>query len=154
MTTNTLPTCEGHSGQRTASPVEATLDLRSGTDVLLAVDLNILLSHCVGSVSFALTLLDELESSGRQLVDAIVRHAVNGAPLAAAEAAHSLRGTAGILGAELLREKAADIEVAGRDAAPSVLLGLVHDLCGEMDRCLASIPKLRSDLQRHVAFPN
>ena len=154
MTTNTLPVCEWHSGQCTASPVEATVGLRCGTTAPLPVDTNILLAHCLGNVSFALTLLDELESSGNQQVDAIIRHAANGDPLAAAQVAHSLRGAAGILGAEPLREMATDIEVAGGDAAPSILLGMAHDLRGEMDRCLAAISKLRSDLQRRAPFPD
>jgi len=112
------------------------------------VDTNILFTHFLGNVSFALTLLDELAATGQQQVDAIVRYAADGDPLAVAEAAHSLKGTAAILGAEPLRGKAAEIEAAGRDAAPSILLGMVHDLRGEMDRCLAYIPTLRAETQQ------
>jgi len=65
MTTNALPACERHSGRRSASPVEATVGLRGGTAAPLPVDANIYFAHCVGNVSFALTLLDELESNGR-----------------------------------------------------------------------------------------
>jgi Amt family ammonium transporter len=102
----------------------------------------------MGNVSFALTLLDELEATGKQQVDAIVLHATNGEVHAAAEAAHSLKGAAAIIGAEPLRAKAAKIEKAGRAGEISSLSEMVHDLSSEMDRCLAYIPMVRMETQR------
>jgi len=101
----------------------------------------------MGNVSFALALLEELEASGKQHVEAIVLHATSDEPHAVAEAAHSLKGAAAIIGAEPLRGKAAEIEAASHDGENSLLLDLVHDLRGEMDRCLTYIPILRSDLR-------
>ena len=78
------------------------------------IDTQVLFSHCMGNVSFAFTLLNELEAIGKQQVDAIVLHAVSNEPYAVADAAHSLKGAAAIIGAERLREKAAEIEAASR----------------------------------------
>jgi HPt (histidine-containing phosphotransfer) domain-containing protein len=102
----------------------------------------------MGNVSFALVLLDELETNGKQQVDAIVLHAASEETHAAAEAAHSLKGAAAIIGAEPLRRKADEIEVAGHTGETSLLLDMVHDLRVQMDRCLTYIPNLRTDLQR------
>ena len=108
------------------------------------IDTEVLFSRCMGNVSFALTLLGELEANGKQQVDAIVRHIADNEPHAAAEAAHSMKGAAAIIGAEPLRGKAAEIEAGARDGDTSLLLDIVHDLRSEMDRCLAYIPTLRA----------
>lgn len=107
----------------------------------------------MGNVSFALALLDELETYGKQQVAAIVLHAASDETHAAAEAAHSLKGAAAIIGAEPLRRKADEIEVAGHTSENSLLLDMVHALHVEMDRCLAYIPTLRTDLSRRSS-PN
>lgn len=112
------------------------------------IDSEVLFARCMGNVSFALALLGELEASGKQQVDAIVLHATSDEPHAVAEAAHALKGAAAIIGAESLRGKAAEIEAAGHEGDTSLLLEIVHDLRGEMDRCLTYIPILRADLQR------
>ena len=112
------------------------------------IDTEVLFSRCMGNVSFALTLLGELEANGKQQVDAIGQHVANNDPHAAAEAAHSLKGAAAIIGAESLRGMAAEIEAAGRDGDTSLLLDMVHDLCSEMDRCLAYVPTIRAETQR------
>ncbi len=112
------------------------------------IDAEVLFARCMGNVSFALSLLGELEANGKQQVDAIVQQAADGQPRAAAEAAHSLKGAAAIIGAEPLRAKAAEIEAAGRDGEASLLAEMVHDVRSEMDRCLAYVPTLRAEIQR------
>ena len=135
MTAATIPACDRRR-------------LQDAVTTAPPIDSEVLSSHCMGNVSFALALLGELETSGKQHVDAIVLHATSDEPHAAAEAAHSLKGAAAIIGAEPLREKAAEIEAAGHDGETSLLFDMVHDLRGEMDRCLTYIPILRTDLQR------
>jgi len=93
-------------------------------------------------------LLGELESSGQRQVDAIVLHAASDEPHAVAEAAHSLKGAAAIIGAESLRGLAVEVEAAGRDGETTLLLDLVRDLRSEMDRCLSYIPTVRIETQR------
>jgi HPt (histidine-containing phosphotransfer) domain-containing protein len=114
MTPDTLLAHDTQRFQGIAHPLEASLDLRCET-VAPPIDANILLAHCMGNVSLAVTLLGELEANGKQQVDAIGRQVANDDPYAAAEAAHALKGAAAIIGAEPLRGKAAEIEAAGRD---------------------------------------
>lgn len=135
MTTVTLPALDRHRLQDAAATPPP-------------IDTEVLFAHCLGNVSFALTLLGELEANGKQQVDTILQHATHDDPLAAAEAAHSLKGAAAIIGAEPLRGKSAEIEAAARDGDPSLLLDMVHDLRDEMDRCLAYIPTLQAETQR------
>lgn len=118
------------------------------------IDLDVLFSRCMGNASFALALLSELESSGKQHVDAIVLHTTSDEPHAAAEAAHSLKGAAAIIGAESVRKIASEIEAAGRAGEISLLPDMVHELRGEMDRCLTYIPTLLTDLQRRSSPAN
>ncbi|MDP1560921.1 MAG: Hpt domain-containing protein [Pirellulaceae bacterium] len=112
------------------------------------IDVEVLFSRCMGNVSFALALLDELEISGNRLLEEIVLHTESDAVQEAAEAAHSLKGATAIIGAESVRELSAKIEAAGRAGESSLLLDMVHELRAEMDRCLTYIPTLRTDLQR------
>ncbi len=123
--------------------------LQNAASTAAPIDTEALFARCMGNVAFALTLLSELEANGKQQMDAIVRHVANDDLYAVAEAAHSLKGAAAIIVAEPLRGKAAEIEAAGRDGEASLLLDLVRDLCSEMDRCLAYIPTVRTETQRH-----
>lgn len=135
MTTENLSTtC------RTTSEISSTTTPPVNSEVLVA--------RCMGNVAFAFVLLEELEVSGRQQVDAIVLHTTGNKPCDAAEAAHSLKGAAAIIGAEPLREKAAEIEKAGRAGETPHLMEMVRELQREFERCLNYIPILRTDLQR------
>ncbi len=107
------------------------------------IDSKGLMSRCLGKISFALMLLEEFESSGKRNVGKIVQHVERNEPLAAAEAAHALKGTAGIIGAEVLQKLAAEIEDAGRGGQATIQLALVHELQAEMGRCLVFIPAFR-----------
>ncbi len=108
-----------------------------------AINSQVLLSNCMGSVSFALALLEELESSGMGHVETIARHAAAADCTAMAEAAHSLKGAAGIVGAEQLQLLAAKIESAGKTADIEGTAQLVGGIRKEMERCLVQIPVIR-----------
>ena len=138
MTTATIPACDRRR-------------LQDAVTTAPPIDSEVLFARCMGNIPFALTLLGELKANGKRHVDAIFLHATSDSPRAAAEAAHSLKGAAAIIGAEQLRRKAADIEAAGQDGKTTLLMDMIHDLRGEMDRCLTFIPILRSDLQGRSA---
>lgn len=101
-----------------------------------AIDTQSLLMRCMGNVSFSLALLGELESTGDRRVKEIAAHVAARDWASAAEAAHSLKGSAGILFAEPLRAIAAEIESAGKSGNLDHTSSLVDDLRGEMARCL------------------
>ena len=122
-----------------------TPDVRQGnTDVCPAIDTDALLTRCMGNMTFALSLLSELEANGMVYVETIAQHVASQKCAAAADAAHSLKGAAGILGAEPLRLLAAQIESAGHSNAMESITLLVEDLRQEMEKCLLQIPTIRS----------
>ncbi len=102
-----------------------------------------LMSRCLGKISFALMLLEEFESSGKRNAEKIVEHAERHESLAAAEAAHALKGTAGIIGAQCLEQLAAEIETAGRQGQTAIATDVIDKLKAEMARCLVFIPQFR-----------
>ena len=110
------------------------------------IDRDALLSSCMKNVSFALSLVAELEASGREQVDSIVRLVSNGQAELAAEAAHSLKGAAAIIGASALSETAARLDAAADGEEDCAELGVAHALRDEMLRCLDYLPRLRADL--------
>ena len=122
-----------------------TPDVRQGnTDVCPAIDTDSLLTRCMGNMTFALSLLSELEANGMVYVETIAQHVAAKECAAAADAAHSLKGAAGIIGAEPLRLLAAQIESEGHSNAMESITLLVEDLRQEMEKCLLQIPTIRS----------
>lgn len=98
----------------------------------------------MGNIDFAKSLLAELESSGPDRIEDIKRMAATADCEAAADAAHSLKGTAAILGAESLRRLAAEVETVGLAGIESQLNELASQLAEEMKRCLAFIPTINT----------
>ena len=97
----------------------------------------------MGRVDLAVALLDEIEATGWNLVESITGHANEKNLSEMAEAAHSLKGAAGILAAEPLRLLAAQLEAAGEANDAQGVARLVESLRNEMQRCLAAVPALR-----------
>jgi len=116
-----------------------------------AIDTESLYTRCGGNISFALALLTEMESKGDRQVDSIAECVAAGQCAQAAEQAHSLKGAAGILGAERLRSVAAEIESAGKENELATIVSLVDDLQQEMRRCLAQIPEIRAQTSSAAA---
>lgn len=117
-------------------------------DVAPVIDAQALLTRCLGNVSFAEMLLDELESIGLSRIDEIQQQAQRRNAAGVAEAAHALKGVAGILCAESVAKHAAEIEQAARgsDLGESIE-SMIKDLSGEMHRCLDGLPQLREHMQ-------
>ncbi|MHC4875982.1 MAG: hybrid sensor histidine kinase/response regulator [Planctomycetota bacterium] len=105
-----------------------------------------LLERCLGQVDLADTLLNEFESTGLDRVREIAGAADTNDVSTLKEAAHSLKGAAGILCATNLQELAAEIEQAARETRIDDILTTVDELTEEMAHCLDSLPSLRSQL--------
>jgi Amt family ammonium transporter len=110
------------------------------------IDFDILLDRCMGNADFAGSLLAALEASGPGHIENITRHARAGESKAAADAAHALKGAAGIIGAEPLRALAAEIEAAGKAGNIEEEASSLRDIQAEMRRCLNYIPDIRNRL--------
>ncbi len=113
----------------------------------MAIRSDVLFRNCLGSVTFALTLLDELEASGLAHVESIANHATAADYESIVEAAHSLKGAAGIIGAETLQMLTAKIESAGKMSDMGSIHLLVGDIRQEMARCLDQIHLIRQKTQ-------
>ncbi len=114
------------------------------------LDCQLLLKRSMGNAAFALELLDELENNSPKQVAAVEDHVNSNNCIAAADVAHSLKGAAGIIGAESLQEIAAEVETAGRADDLSRLVELVKELQKEIVRCVDFVPQLRSDLRNRI----
>jgi Amt family ammonium transporter len=110
------------------------------------IDFAALTTRCMGNFAFAASLLDELASTGEQRVQEIAQHATNRNSAAAAAAAHSLKGAAGIVTAEALQSLAAEIEMAAKSGDLDKIMGRIDELRREMRDCLDYIPILRPEL--------
>jgi Amt family ammonium transporter len=117
-----------------------------GVSEVVPIDAESLMARCFGNVEFAESLLDELESTGVERLQEIQRYANEQNTVATADAAHALKGAAGILCAETVQKISAEIERRGRSSDVGDLESLVSDLASEMHRCLSSLPQLRKQL--------
>ncbi len=99
------------------------------------------------TVKSALDLLEEFSSTGWESMGEIERSVENRDAASAAKAAHSLKGAAGILCAESLRARAAEMEAAGRARDEAALVDLVPKFADETDRCLNGLAAAREALQ-------
>lgn len=114
------------------------------------IDAEGILRRCLRKVDLAEALLNEFESTGRDRVHEITEAAENHDVATVAEAAHSLKGAAGILCATNLQELAAEIEHAGRELRLDDILSTVGQLTEEMECCLDSLPDLRRQLHAQL----
>ncbi|MEI8382262.1 MAG: response regulator [Planctomycetota bacterium] len=115
------------------------------------IDTRSLLNRCMGSVEFMESLLSELESTGLHHVNEIERHFGQKDPTETANAAHALKGAAGILSAESVRQLASDIEQCGRSGSLDGIETAIVDLRAEMDRCLKYIPVVKQSAREVAA---
>lgn len=107
------------------------------------IDCQALLQRCMGSVEFMESLLGELESTGLHHVEDIERHFSQNNPIETANAAHALKGAAGILSAESVRRLASDIEQASRSGTVVGIETAIAELRIAMDRTLEFIPTVK-----------
>jgi Amt family ammonium transporter len=97
----------------------------------------------MGDLEFAQTLLSDFEGDLPNRVDQILRSVGQRDAVNVAEAAHALKGAAGILAAEPVRVLAAKIEANGKAGNLEAIASLTDALCGAAQRCLGFIPEIR-----------
>jgi len=115
-------------------------------DDSLPIDREALLARCMGNLDFADSLLADFEEDLPDKVDQIAQYVEHGEIEAMTDTAHSLKGAAGIVVAESLREVVTEIEMAGKAADLSDTESLAEQLQSEAERCLHFIPKLREEI--------
>ncbi len=115
-------------------------------DSVPPIDYRSLVHRCLDNVPFARSLLADLQVGGEQRVNAISRHVENADLAVVMELAHSLRGSAGIMSAGILRKVAAEIEDASLAGDLVCVAKLVPQLRDEMNRCVSYIPRIFAEL--------
>jgi PAS domain S-box-containing protein len=123
-----------------AAPAEAE------TKEIDPIDFDVLLERCMDNADFAASLLAELQGSGPRQLAELEQHIHAGAAAEAGCTAHSIKGAAGILGAEPLRAVAAEIEAAGKAGNLGQAASLLSQIQAEMRRCLDYLPDVRKRL--------
>jgi CheY-like chemotaxis protein/HPt (histidine-containing phosphotransfer) domain-containing protein len=137
---------EEENGSKEAARGEATEGPSREEEASPPIDRESLVKRCMGSIEFAETLLAEFENDLPAHVERVVGHLAGGDLEAAVESAHSLKGAAGVVAAESLKEIAAEIEAAGRSEELSGSHGLAERLQCEAKRCLERLPEIREGI--------
>ena len=132
-------------GPRSEEHAVSAAPPQASTLAVAPIDAEGLLARCFGNLDFAWSLLEEFETSGSERVEAIRRSAAQQDAQAAAEAAHALKGAAGILCATSLSKVAAQVEAQGRSGDIAEIGPLVDDLAHELQKCLTYLPTLREE---------
>ncbi len=109
------------------------------------IDHNLLLDHC-GNPQLARSLLSDFAEDLPKYFEQIVLHVREGDARAVSEEAHSLKGSAGILAAEALREIAAELEATGKAGDLAEIVLLVDRLGDEIRSCLNFIPEIQETM--------
>lgn len=137
--TTSAPPCPPQQEQKTKTP---------------RINLTDLLARCLGNFEFALSLLDELESSSGERLEEIRRAADRQDIHATADIAHSLKGVAGTLCATSFQQAAAQVEATARAGNLAEINSQVDNMTRELRQCLDALPTLRQELRAQQMQPS
>lgn len=107
------------------------------------IDGDRLLERCMGNLNSARTLLDEFEATSRSCLDVLDAGLAESNYAAISAKAHSLKGVAGILIANTLKDLSSKLESAAKDADGNRTRDLIQQLRHEIQRTLDFIPSIR-----------
>ncbi|XZE36276.1 PAS domain S-box protein [Pirellulaceae bacterium SH501] len=103
--------------------------------------------RCMGDSEFAVSLLDSFLSTSSERVQELTDYLKSGDIVSAGEAAHSLKGSAGILFAERLSLLAERIEKAGALHDYSAVESIADELVEEVEACHRAIVACKHKMQ-------
>ena len=110
------------------------------------MDVAFLLAQVGGSAETAALVLEEFISQTPLDIKNIEKHLGIGDLIVSGKIAHSLKGSSGVFGAHLLRQIAADLEMACRENEAEKANELFTQLKQEAQCCLDFIPQLKKSL--------
>lgn len=114
---------------------------------LLPVNLEDLLARCMCKLDFAQELLLDFEAVLPSRVQEVSGRIAAGDAEGMGEVAHSLKGAAGIVGAEGVHRVAAALETCGKSGRLADVATLLNELNGEVKRFLEAVPEIRSEFE-------
>jgi len=105
-----------------------------------------LLEQCMSNLAIVNQVLEEFQTQAVGDLEQLQKSVGAGDSQQTARVAHALKGAAGILSAEALRQVASELEQLGRacDLAPAT--ACMERLHLEVTRCLQHIPKVQAEL--------
>ena len=108
------------------------------------IDGDRLVERCFGNLNCIRTLLDEFVATSQSCLDALDAGLAEGNYAAISAKAHGLKGVAGILIANTLKETCSNLESAAKDGDRNRTRDLIQQLHHEIDRTLDFIPRFRA----------
>ncbi|MDR2762465.1 MAG: Hpt domain-containing protein [Planctomycetaceae bacterium] len=106
-----------------------------------------ILEQCGGNAGVAGDVLKEFLNQA-PVDESEMKNGIDGnSLLATSKAAHRLKGTAGVLGADNLHALCAALEIAGKDGRADDAKKLFNDLQAEIKRCIDYVPVVQQKLQ-------
>jgi two-component system sensor histidine kinase/response regulator len=111
------------------------------------MDVKSLLERCTGNSTLALTILQKFEKQTGTLLLELETGLREKNVEQCARLSHSLKGSAGIVGAESVRAAAAGLETASRSNALETVEAGLANLREEVRRCFDYLPNARLELQ-------
>jgi len=113
------------------------------------IDIKLLLERCSGSSTLALSILEELERQSASIL-ADIRHGLaRHSAEQCAKLAHLLKGSAGMVGADAIRNAAAELEKLGRGGELGKAESALAELQQQVDECIQQLPNVRSQVSQN-----
>ncbi|MDR2644315.1 MAG: Hpt domain-containing protein [Planctomycetaceae bacterium] len=106
-----------------------------------------ILEQCGGSASTALLVLNEFLSQVSSDEAEMQNGLDTNVLIKTSKAAHRLKGTAGVLGAEKLHALCAALEIAAKEDRATDTIKIFADLQAESKRCIDYVPTVQQKLQ-------
>lgn len=124
-------------------------EIKSDSELIGSAPINAesLLKRCMGKLDFAISLLEDFESTAQERVEEIRKNSEEQNADGMALAAHSLKGVAGIVCATSLQHLSAKIEHVCHAVNLEGVEPLIQELSIEMKRFFDSLPQLREEMR-------
>jgi signal transduction histidine kinase/CheY-like chemotaxis protein len=110
------------------------------------LDARRLLENCTGNADLAMKVLDKFHAQVNRALEQIAQCVAERDGQRLARAAHAMKGAAGAVSAESLRQAVARMEEIGRSDALDAAEECFARLRDEVARCLAFLPRVREEL--------
>ena len=130
---------------------EANVNERETTEhaEVLPINYEELISRCMGNLAFAEELLADFEADLPRRMEEVTSRIAQGNAKDAGEVAHSLKGAAGIVGAEAVQRIAAAMEETGKSGKLQDVTILLDELHAATRQFLEVVPAVASKLASH-----
>ncbi len=128
-------------------PPRAAADNRA--DQAGVIDIGLLLERCSGSSTLALSILEKFERQSATILADMRQGLARQSAEQCAKLAHLLKGSAGMVGADAIRNAAAELEKFGRGGELGKVESALADLSQQVDECIQQLPNVRRQVSQN-----